>query len=69
MMEKFLSNDNDLPFYEKLIMKFHLWLKDLSLSEEKGFGLDPSSVTIEKFPLIVSPTPPLKLERIETGHD
>lgn len=69
VMEKFLSNDNDLPFYEKLIMKFHLWLKDLSLSEEKGFGLDPSSVTIEKFPLIVSPTPPLKLERIETGQD
>ncbi|MFT4152825.1 KUP/HAK/KT family potassium transporter [Parafilimonas sp.] len=69
VMEKFLSNDNDLPFLEKIIMKFHLWLKDLSLSEERGFGLDSSFVTIEKFPLIVSPTPPVKLERIYTEQD
>jgi len=66
VMEKYLSNDNDLPFFEKIIMKIHLWLKDVSLSEERGFGLDPSFVSIEKFPLIVSPTPSIKLERILT---
>ena len=64
VMEKYLSNDNDLPFFEKIIMKIHLWLKDVSLSEERGFGLDPSFVSIEKFPLIVSPTPSVRLERI-----
>ena len=64
VMEKFLSSDNELPFFEKVIMKLHLWLKDISLSEERGFGLDPSFVTIEKFPLIVSATPSIKLERI-----
>lgn len=64
VMEKFLSNDNELPFIEQIIMKMHLWLKDISLSEERGFGLDPSSVTVEKFPLIVSSTPLVKLERI-----
>ncbi|MGN6214750.1 KUP/HAK/KT family potassium transporter [Parafilimonas sp.] len=69
VMEKFLSNDNDLPFFEKIIMKFHLWLKEHSLSEERGFGLDPSFVAIEKFPLIVSPTPPIKLERIYNEQD
>ena len=64
VMEKFLSNDNELPFFEKIIMKAHLWLKELSLSEERGFGLDPSFVTVEKFPLIVSQTPSIKLVRI-----
>ncbi len=64
VMEKYLSQDNDLPFFERIIMKFYFWLKDISLSEERGFGLDPSTVTIEKFPLIVSPVTNLKLKRI-----
>jgi len=48
-MEKYLSSDNDLPFTEKIIMKLYFWLKEISLSEERGFGLDPSFVTVEKF--------------------
>ncbi len=63
VMEKFLSNDNDLPFFEKVIMKFYFWLKEISLSEEKGFGLDTSSVVVEKFPLIIAPVSNLKLKR------
>jgi len=69
VMEKYLSNDNELPFFEKIIMKVHLWLKDISLSEERGFGLDPSFVNIEKFPLIVSPIPSIKLERIYNDNE
>jgi len=42
----------------------HFWLKEISLSEERGFGLDPSFVTVEKFPLIVSPIPQFPLTRI-----
>ncbi len=64
VMEKFLSQDNELPFWEKLIMKVHFWLKDISLSEERGFGLDTSNVVIEKFPLVVSPVANLPLRRI-----
>ncbi len=64
VMEKFLSQDNELPFFERLIMRLHLWVKDKSLTEERGFGLDPSNVTVEKFPLIVSPVTGLKLKRI-----
>ncbi len=48
---------------KRVIMRLHLWIKDVSLSEEKGFGLDPSSVIVEKFPLIVSPTAQIRLER------
>ncbi|MGZ3895825.1 MAG: KUP/HAK/KT family potassium transporter [Flavisolibacter sp.] len=64
VMEKYLSQDNDLPIMERLIMKAHFWVKDISLSEERGFGLDPSNVTVEKFPLIVAPVINLKLKRV-----
>ncbi|MDE3254294.1 MAG: hypothetical protein KGO92_15940, partial [Bacteroidota bacterium] len=56
--------DNELPFFEKIIMKIYFWLKEISLGEERGFGLDPSNVTIEKFPLIVAPVAKLNLQRV-----
>jgi KUP system potassium uptake protein len=64
VMEKYLSQDNELPFFERIVMKLYFWLKEVSLSEERSFGLDPSNVTIEKFPLIVSPLSDLNLKRI-----
>ncbi|MFD2920714.1 KUP/HAK/KT family potassium transporter [Terrimonas rubra] len=66
VMEKYLSQDNELPFSERVIMKFHFWLKEHSLSEERGFGLDLSNVTVEKFPLIVAPVTNLRLTRIDS---
>ena len=65
VMEKYLSQDNDLGIGERLIMKFHFWLKEASLSEERGFGLDPSNVTVEKFPLIVAPVTNIRLKRVD----
>jgi len=65
VMEKYLSQDNELPFIERVVMKLHFWLKEHSLSEEKGFGLDVANVTVEKFPLIVAPVTNLKLRRVE----
>lgn len=64
VMEKYLSQDNELPIIERMIMKFYFWVKEWSLSEEKGFGLDSSNVTTEKFPLIVAPVTNLKLKRV-----
>jgi KUP system potassium uptake protein len=64
VMEKYLSQDNELPFFERLVMKIYFWLKEISLSEEKGFGLDTSNVVVEKFPLIVSPVTALRLKRV-----
>jgi KUP system potassium uptake protein len=64
VMEKFLSQDNELPFLERLVMKLHFWIKDKSLTEERGFGLEQNNVTVEKFPLIVSPVTGVKLTRI-----
>jgi KUP system potassium uptake protein len=65
VMEKYLSEDNELPFMERVIMKLHFWIKEHSLSEERGFGLDVANVTVEKFPLIVAPVTNLKLKRVE----
>lgn len=64
VLEKYLSQDNELPILERVVMKFYFWLKEISLGEERGFGLDPSNVTVEKFPLIVAPVSKLNLKRI-----
>jgi KUP system potassium uptake protein len=50
-------------------MRIYFALKHISLSEEKGFGLDQSNVTVEKFPLIVAPVSSLKLKRIFRDED
>ncbi len=65
VLEKFLSHDNDLPLFERVVMRLYFLLKKFSLSEEKGFGLDSSFVTVEKFPLVVSPVSTLNLRRVE----
>jgi KUP system potassium uptake protein len=65
VMEKFLSHENDLPLYERIIMNIYFLLKKNSLSEERGFGLDPSYVTVEKYPLVVSPVQEFELRRVE----
>ncbi|TWI79245.1 KUP system potassium uptake protein [Lacibacter cauensis] len=69
VMEKFLSQDNELPFFERIIMRIYFLVKKIGLSEEKGFGLDMSNVAVEKFPLIVSPISNLKLRRIFREED
>jgi KUP system potassium uptake protein len=65
VMEKFLSSENELPFYEKVVLKIYFFLKSISLSEEKAFGLDTSSVNIEKVPLIIAPPREIHLKRLE----
>ena len=64
VMEKFLSYDNELPWLQKIIMDFYFLIKKISLPEERAFGLDTSSVTVEKIPLVVKPIEGLKLTRI-----
>jgi KUP system potassium uptake protein len=63
-MEKYLSQDSELPFFERVIMKCYFWLKEISLSEEKGFGLDQGNVTVEKFPLTIGEVQRMPLRRL-----
>ena len=64
VLEKYLSQNNELPIFERIVMKLYFWLKEISLGEERGFGLDPSNVSVEKFPLIVAPVSKLNLKRV-----
>ncbi len=64
VLEKKLSADNSLSLYDKAIMQIYFILKKISLSEEKGFGLDLSFVTVERVPLILSRTKDYELTRI-----
>ena len=53
IMRRFLSFENELSLKDGLLIKTYFLLKQLSLSDEKEFGLDYSNVTIEKSPLIL----------------
>lgn len=64
LSQKILANDQEFNWYEILILKGYFILKKLGLSEEKGFGLDTSSVKIEKFPLVLNPTEGLPMTRL-----
>lgn len=65
VIEKFLSRENELPMFDRIIMNGYFVLKHISISEERSFGLDPSDVTIEKFPLILSSTASINLKRVD----
>ena len=64
IIDKFLSYDNDLPWHERIILDAYFLLKRIGISEARAFGLDPSSVRLEKFPLVIHPPTGLKLQRI-----
>lgn len=65
VIEKYLSYDNELPFFEKIIFTTYYILKKFSLSEPKAFGLDMSVVKIEKYPMIFRTPSLINLKRIE----
>ncbi|MEO6305019.1 MAG: potassium transporter Kup, partial [Bacteroidia bacterium] len=64
VIEKVLSYENELPTFENIILKIYFFMKKYSLSEAKAFGLDSSSVKIEKFPLVINEAKELNLKRI-----
>ncbi|WP_318640027.1 KUP/HAK/KT family potassium transporter [Flavobacterium ardleyense] len=64
LFEKFLSNDSFLRFHEKVIMHTYFLIKKFSLSEEKAFGLDSSSVKVEKYPMVLHAPEKIDLTRI-----
>ena len=64
VLEKFLSFENEFPFMEKLVLNVYSALQHFSLSEGRAFGLDSSSVKVEKFPLVLNPTKAINLKRV-----
>jgi KUP system potassium uptake protein len=64
VIKRHLSYENELSLYENLIMDGYFMLDALSLSEDKAFGLDTSSVKIEKVPLVIAPVKEIRLKRV-----
>jgi len=65
VIRKFLSNDNELPWFQKIVMNAYFFIKNMSLTEKNEFGLDPSSFVEEQFPYVLSKAAPLELKRIQ----
>ena len=65
VIEKIVSRSHNLSFYERAVMFLYGQLKKVSLSEERGFGLDLSFVTVEKVPLMLAAPETVELYRIK----
>ncbi|MFN8713830.1 MAG: KUP/HAK/KT family potassium transporter [Bacteroidota bacterium] len=65
VLEKYLSNDNELPAYEKVILDIYYFMKPITLSEESAFGLDTSSVVVEKVPIVLAPVREINMKRLK----
>lgn len=63
VLERYLSNENNLPFWERITMEAYFFIKGFTSSEDKWFGLDTSNVKVEKVPLILRPIDNITLER------
>ncbi|WP_046242383.1 KUP/HAK/KT family potassium transporter [Hymenobacter terrenus] len=65
VLEKFLSVENDFPTMEKLVMQAYFYIRQFIASEDQYFGLDTSSVKVEKVPLVIAPVREVALKRIK----
>ncbi|WP_026629104.1 KUP/HAK/KT family potassium transporter [Dyadobacter alkalitolerans] len=64
VLERYLSVENDLPWHEEFVMKFYFAIKSITNSEAQWFGLDNSSVKVEKVPLVISSPSQIRMRRV-----
>jgi KUP system potassium uptake protein len=64
--ESFLSNISELPWWDDMLMSNYFVIKSISSSAEDWFGLDPSSVVLEKSPIVISPRKETQLTRVSS---
>ncbi len=63
ILETFLSSDNEFTAGDGFILNSYFFLKHLSLSDDKSFGLDTSETKTEKIPMVVHPFSKMDLRR------
>lgn len=63
VIEKSLSVENEFSVKEGILLNSYFFLKRMSLSDEKAFGLDKSDVEVEYTPLVYHPFEKLELVR------
>jgi len=67
IIQEFLSNENELPWKEQLILSVYLTVKGWVSSPKNWFGLDSDSVEVEDAPLVLEPVKDVTLKRLNTG--
>jgi KUP system potassium uptake protein len=65
ILETFLSADNEFKASDGFILHSYFFLKHLSLSDDKSFGLDTSETRTEKIPMVVTPFTKMDLKRTQ----
>ncbi len=65
ILETFLSTDNEFKASDGFILHSYFFLKHLSLSDDKSFGLDTSETRTEKIPMVVTPFTKMDLKRTQ----
>ncbi|MEX8547674.1 MAG: KUP/HAK/KT family potassium transporter [Mucilaginibacter sp.] len=65
VVNSYLSFDNQLPFWQNLFINSYYNLKSVGVREDVNFGLDPSNVVFEKYPLVYTSTDKVKLQRVQ----
>lgn len=69
IIQEFLSNENELPWIEQLILSTYLTVKSWVSSPKNWFGLDSDSVDEETAPLVLQPVKEVGLKRVPTRNN
>jgi KUP system potassium uptake protein len=64
VIKKFLSYENKLPPYPRIVLILHFLIKRFAVTEQQYFGLDEDEVVIETTPLVVNPLKDFELRKI-----
>ena len=64
IIQEFLSNENELPWFDQLVLSFYLTIKGWVSSPKNWFGLDSDSVVVEDAPLVLNPVKETGLTRV-----
>lgn len=65
VIEKYISNENVFKIFQQFVLNYYSFLHYFAIPEEKAFGLDTSTVTVEKVPLVVNPVGRVDLKRLK----
>ena len=65
ILKEYLSNYNDLNFFENLVVKAKFFIKKFTVSPVSWFGLENSSVVMESAPMIIGAPKKVELQRVD----
>ena len=63
VFEKFLSVENEFAIRDGILLNSYFFLKRMSQTDQKAFGLDKSDVQVEQVPLVYHPVEKIGLTK------